>query len=145
MKKLWTIALLMICITGYTQEGELPREVEYAFQTKYNDARLGDYWVENQMYYFDFTFQGGSYIAVFDRQGTWKETAETISELDIPEALKRYIRVNFPSGNICFCEQVEIPEMQIYLRVTIIDAGNVDRVIRSDLEGTKITILENKS
>jgi hypothetical protein len=143
MKKLWTITLLLLCIAGFTQEGDLPREVESAFQGKYTNTRIGDWWVDNQLYYIDFNFRGGSYIIVFDQLGIWKETAEIISEAEIPEALKRYIRTNFPSGKISFCEQVESSEKQKYLRINLIDVGNVERVIRSDTGGNEIVVLDN--
>lgn len=145
MKHLWTLALVVQCITGFSQEGELPRAVESAFQAKYNDTRIGDWWMENQLYFIDFNLRGDSYTAVFDAQGIWKETAEIISELDIPEALKRYIRTNFPTGRICYCEQVETIETQKYLRINLIDTGNVERVIRSDQDGNNIMLLDNNS
>jgi len=142
MKKLWIIALILVCISGYAQPENLPLEVRSAFQAKYTDARIGDWWEENQLYHIDFIFQGGSYFAVFDLQGAWIETAETISEMEIPGDLRGYIRSNFPSGNICYCERVENAKMQIFLRVSLIDAGNVERVIRSDLEGRNIVLQE---
>ena len=76
MKHLWILALVMQCITGFPQEGELPRAVESAFQLKYTDTPIGDWWLENQLYYIDFKLRGASYTAVFDGQGTWKETAQ---------------------------------------------------------------------
>jgi hypothetical protein len=142
MKKLWNMALMLICISGYTQDGELPREVQTAFQAKYGDVRIGDWWLENQLYYIDFNFQGGSYIAVFEMQGTWKETAEIISEMYLPEALKAYIRKNLPTATICYCEEVETPGMKKFLRINLIDAGHVDRVIKSDQDGKNIEILD---
>jgi len=139
--------LALVCITGYTQEGDLPLEVKSAFDTKYQAVKIEDWRVENEQYYIDFTSKGGSYTALFDRQGAWLESAETISELDIPATMMLTIRTNFPSGNICICEKVETSEKQQYLRVTLIDAGNVDRVIRADLDGKNIKLqdsLENR-
>lgn len=144
MKKIWTIVLLLVCITGYTQEGNLPLEVKSAFDAKYQVAKIEDSRVENELYYLDFTLKGGSYTAVFDRQGAWLECAETISELDIPGAMMLNIRTNFPSWKICICEKVETSEKKQYLRVTLIDVGNVDRVIKADLDGENIA-LQNPS
>ena len=142
MKQLWTIALILVCIAGYTQPGDLPPEVGSAFKAKYEDARIGDWWEENQLYHIDFIFKGGSYFAVFDLQGTWIETAETISEFAVPAALREYIRSHFPSGTICYCEKVESSDLKQFLRVSLIDKGNVDRVIRSDLDGNNIMVQE---
>lgn len=142
MKKIWTILMIMACLKGYAQEGDLPGAVKSAFENKYQDVRIESWWVENQLFYMDFNFQGGSYTTVFDEQGSWKETAETISEFMIPGELREYIRSNFPSGSICFCEKVETPDKQQYLRVTLIDQGNVDRILRSDMEGKNI-VLQN--
>jgi len=142
MKKLWIIALMLVCISGYAQQENMPLEVESAFQAKYTNARIGDWWVEDHLYHIDFIFQGGSYFAVFDLQGAWIETAETISEFEIPGELREYIRSNYPSGSICYCERVENAQRQLFLRIGIIDAGNVDRVIRSDLEGNNIVLQE---
>jgi len=142
MKRLLLIVLILECISGYSQPKELPGDIDSAFKTKYTDSRIAGWWVENEMYYIDFTRQGGSFIAVFDQQGTWKETAETISEMDIPADLRSYIRTNYPSGTISYCEEVEAPGMQKCLRVNIIDAGNIERVIRSDRDGTNIVVQE---
>jgi len=141
MKTLWTLVLMLVCFTGYTQEGDLPLEVKSAFDIKYQEARLVNWWVENELFYFDYTLNGGSYTAVFDRQGDWYETAETISELEVPGDVNEYIRSNFPTGKICICEKVESVEKQKYLRVTLIEKGNLSRVVRADLDGTNITLL----
>ena len=143
MKVFVAIALLMLSISGYTQQANLPPEIEAAFKAKYKEVHLADFWIDKQMYYLDFTLKGGSFIAVFDQQGVWKETAETIPELDIPEALNKHIRANHPSARICFCEKVEAPEIQKYLRVTLMDTGNVALVIESDLEGKRIKVIES--
>jgi hypothetical protein len=140
MKKLWILLLLLVCITGHTQEGDLPLELKSAFDTKYQKAKIEDWWVKNELYYLDFNFKGGSYIAVYDGQGAWLETAETISEMDIPVTVKEYISTSFPTGTICICEKVETSEKQHYLRVTLIDTGNVDRVVRADLDGKNIAV-----
>ena len=142
MRKIWTIMLVLACFTGLAQEGELPLEVKSAFDKKYQDTRIGDWWAVNQLYYLDFNYKGGSYIAVYDGQGTWLETAETISELEIPGDLNEYIRSTFPSGRICICEKAETPEMQKFLRVTLLDAGNVERVIRANLDGKNAVVQE---
>lgn len=142
MKKLLIAVQILVSIAGYAQPAELPREVDSAFKTKYTGSRMAGWWEENELYYIDFMLQGGSYIAVFDPQGSWKETAETISELEIPAEIRSYIRSNFPSGTISFCELVEAPGMPKYLRVNVIDAGNVVRIIRSDRDGTNIVLQE---
>lgn len=138
MKKLWIIALMLVCISGYAQPGDLPREINSAFQVKYTGARIADWWLENDLYHIDFAFQGGSYFAVFDPQGAWIETAETISEMAIPADLREYIRSNFPSASICYCEKVDTPDLKQFLRVGLIDKGNIDRLVRSDLDGKNI-------
>ena len=145
MKHLWTLALVMQCISGLPQERELPRAVESAFQAKYIDIPVGDWWSENQLYFIDYNLRGGSYTAVFDALGIWKETAEIISELDIPESLKRYIRANFPSARICYCEQVESTGPLKFLRINLIDTGNIEWVIRSDQDGNNIVLVDNNS
>jgi len=142
MKLIWTIVLVLASITGYTQEGALPLEVKSAFDTKYQATKIGDWWLDNELYYLDFNFKGSSYIAIYNGQGAWLETAETISELDVPGDLKAYIRSNFPSGRICICEKVQTPGSQPYLRITLLDTGNVDRVLRADLEGKNIVLQE---
>lgn len=141
MKKLWTLVLVLACFTGYAQEGDPPLEVKSAFDIKYQEARLDNWWMENELYYFDYYKNGGSYTAVFDQQGEWLETAETISELEVPGDVNEYIRSNFPTGKICICEKVESVENQKFLRVTLIEKGNVSRVVRADLDGTNIAML----
>ncbi len=142
MKKLWTIVLILVSITGYTQKRELPLEVKSAFETKYKEARLGSWWELSELYYFDYSSKGGNYTAVFNQQGKWLETAETISEMEVPAELSSYIRSNFPSGSICICEKVETAENQKFLRISILDEGNIDRVIKADLNGNNIEIQE---
>jgi len=142
MKKLWTMVLMLVGISGYAQPENLPVEVGSAFLAKYNKAKTIDWWVENQQYYIDFVLGGGSYFAVFDQQGGWIETAETISEMEIPAELRGYIRSHFSSGSICICEKVENAQMQKFLRVSLIDADNVEHVLRSDLDGNNIVLLE---
>jgi hypothetical protein len=144
MKRLLVAIQVLVCIAGYAQPAELPREVDSAFKTKYTGSRMAGWWEENELYYIDFILQGGSFIAVFDPQGSWKETAETISELEIPAEIRSYIRSNFPSGTISFCELVEAPGIPKYLRVNVIDAGNVLRIIRSDRDGKNISVQETK-
>ena len=142
MKLIWTVLLLVASVTGYTQEGELPSSVKSAFDTKYPATKISDWWLENELYYLDFNFKGGSFIAIFSGQGSWLETAETISELDIPGDVNAYIRSHCPSGRISFCEKVETPERRLYLRVTLIDAENVYRVLSADLQGKNIVLEE---
>lgn len=50
MKRLCIVALILVCISGYSQPKNLPMEVVTAFQEKYLGARAGDWWVENQLY-----------------------------------------------------------------------------------------------
>ena len=45
--------LMLVSITGYTQKRELPVEVKSAFETKYQEARLGSWWELSELYYFD--------------------------------------------------------------------------------------------
>jgi hypothetical protein len=141
MKTLWTLVLVLAGFTGYTQDGDLPLDVKSAFDIKYQEARLDNWWVENELYYFDYILNGGSYIAVFDEQGNWRETAETISELEVPGDVNEYIRSNFPTGKICICEKVESAENQKYLRVSLIEKGNISRVLSADLDGKNIAVL----
>lgn len=140
MKLIWTILLLVASATGYTQEGELPPAVKSAFDTKFPATKISDWWLDNESYYLDFNFKGGSFIAIFNDQGAWLETAETISELDIPGEVNAYILSHYPSGRISFCEKVESPEKQLYLRVTLLDAENVCCVLSADLQGKNIVV-----
>jgi hypothetical protein len=143
MKRNIIIGLLFICAMAYTQNGTLPQAVESALKEKYPVTKFEGWWAEDDTYYIEFNYKGHSYTSAFGQDGTWKETAETISEMDIPQSLKEYIRDAFPSGKISYCEEVETGDMKKYLRVNLFDSSNILRVIWCDPDGLNIRIQES--
>ena len=81
------------------------------------------------------------FTSVFDQDGVWKETAEIISDMYLPSSIQTYIKKNYPSGTIGYCEDVETSAPVHFLRVNLID-GNRSVVLKSDKEGNNIS-LEN--
>jgi len=142
MRKLLTLVLVLLSAAGYSQVGQLPENIKTAFQEKYSDIKIGDWWLDNEMYYIDFTLLGGSYTSVYDQNGTWKETSQIISDMDIPVSLTDYIHKRFPAGKISYCEEVETTGMNKFLRLYLIDTGNVTQIIKSDLDGKNTEILD---
>lgn len=118
----------------------LPEKVVQSFREKYPASRQEGWWLENNLFHIDFSSKGHYYTALFDGEGEWKETAEIISEMDIPQVLQDYIRANFPSGNISYCEEVENNELKNFIRVNLFDQGNVLVIICCDRGGKNITV-----
>ena len=81
------------------------------------------------------------YSAVFKTDGTWLETAEMISDMDLPASLRDYIRKNYPQGSISYSEKVQSNDKTQFLRVNL-DFKESSYIIRSNLDGTNIRMLE---
>jgi len=140
MKKIFFLFLVLFCMTGYSQEKDLPQKVASAIQEKYAGARIEAWWFENEFYYIDFAIAGRSYTAAFDQDGVWKETAEIISEMDLPQSLNDFLKSSYPSGRISYCEEVEDRDLQKFIRVSMLDAENNFHTIHSDRDGKNIVI-----
>jgi hypothetical protein len=145
MKCFLIISLVIACTVIHAQDNVLPQTVESAYKNKYQNQKIDGWWEEDGLFYIEFTLKGESYTSVFNGEGGWKETASTISEMDIPKPLQDYISNTFPGGKISFCEDVETNESAKFLRVTLIDAEKVFHVIRSDHQGGHITFQDNDS
>ena len=142
MRTVISVVLMLYCISGFTQDNSLPPEVNGAFQKKYAGSRIDDWWLEDSTnYYIGFTLTGHSYTALYDQKGTWKETAEMISDMDMPPCVADYIKKSFPTGRVNYCEVVESPGQAKYLRVNLMDSDYQTRVIRCNLDGKNIKVL----
>ena len=131
------------CFSGIAQDNQLPQQVDKAFHEKYAGSKMDDWWLEDSLkYYIGFTLKGQSYTALFNAEGTWKETAEMISDMDMPQCVGDYIKKSFPSGRINYCEWVESPGQAKYLRVNMMGSDYQTRIIRCDLDGRNIKVLQ---
>ena len=140
MKTTLAIGLFFSCALAGAQDEELPEKVVQSFREKYPASRQEGWWLENNLFHIDFSSNGHYYTALFDGAGEWKETAQIISEMDLPQSLKNYIRANFPSGTISYCEEMESNDLKKFLRVNLFNQGNVLLIICSDRDGKNITL-----
>lgn len=144
MKNKFIYALLGICFMSYAQEDLLPTKVEEAFQLKYPGISL-DYWVKkNDLYFIEHDQRKSTFTAVFDRNGTWIETAEIISDFDIPQALSEFIEGQFPFGEVSYCEKVENTQTPEFYRVNLFDDGEYI-IITADKEGKSAKITREEA
>ena len=140
MKTVIFFALLGISLTARCQDNKVPEKVDSAFKTKYPETKVDDWSLENSYYSFEFYKRGSMFTAVFNKDGVWIETAEVISDMSLPASLQAYIKKNYPSGSISYCEDVETHDSTHFLRVNLV--SNLKAVvIRSDRDGNNISVV----
>ncbi|MBN1182416.1 MAG: PepSY-like domain-containing protein [Bacteroidales bacterium] len=139
MKKLIIIAFIFSCASVYSQDEVLPQNVESAFKNKYPTSRLDGWRFEKELYYIDFITKSISYTSVFNEQGEWLETSEAISDFDIPQALKDYIKHNYPQGIISYSEKVVTLDSPGFIRTNIVNDMKFI-VIQCDNNGSNIKV-----
>ncbi len=142
MKNVLVIIMVLVSISGYAQEKKLPPGVDSAFHAKYADTRIASWWVEEESYFLDFSLKGHSYIAAYDTKGNWIETAEIISEFEIPQAMRDFIKKKYPSAQMSYCELVEKAGVNKFFRANLLDKGYVLHVICCDKDGKNIVVQE---
>ncbi|WP_163325374.1 hypothetical protein [Draconibacterium mangrovi] len=139
MKKLIAVALLFSCLLAVAQEKKLPQKIVTALENKYQEAEIENWVLVGDMYYLDFNLISKSYKSIFDSEGIWIETAENISELDIPVELANFISENFEAGIVPYCEKVETPEHQ-FIRVSLYNSDKFF-VLQCEDDGSNIKII----
>lgn len=137
MKKIFLMALISLSITVFAQEDNLPAKVEKAFSTQYPNAFIDNWISDERTYYLEFYVKGNMYTAVYTEDGVWKETSEIISDTDIPEKLKLFIKKNYSDLNIDYSEKVQQENSAFFIRVNL---SNEDKfaIVQSDLTGNQI-------
>ena len=145
MKKILILAFIFSCAYAFTQDEILPQTIESAFKNKYPTSKLDGWRYEEELYYIDFIAKSISYTSVFNEEGEWLETSESISDFDIPATLKDYIKHNYPQGNISYSEKVVTKDNQNIIRANIYNDMEFI-VIQCDNNGTniKVTKVENE-
>ena len=143
MKTFFIYLLLFVSIHSFAQETELPEIIESAFTTKYPNANLDDWKSENGTYFLNFYLKSEFYTSIFDKDGKWIETAEIISDFDLPLSLREYLKKNYPSEIITYCEKVEKSKAKPVFRVNI--AGDSELTLQSNEDGSNIKIIEHQT
>ena len=137
MKKILLISLVLLCTVLIAQEEKLPDAVEENFNENYPTSKLDDWRYENGMYVIDFSVKSDAYTAIYDEDGIWIETAEIISDFDIPEQLQDYLADKYPDGKITDNELVENSDQVNFYRVNIYN-DNMLIEVTCNIDGTDI-------
>ena len=132
--------IILIATSLYlsAQETELPRDVQAAFKSKYPDQPIDSWNAGDGQYSLDFYRGGTMFTAVFKEDGTWMETAEIISDMDLPATVQDYIKKNYAQGSISYSERVERNDKSRFLRINL-DFKDASYIIQSNLDGTNIS------
>ncbi|MFT3674299.1 MAG: PepSY-like domain-containing protein [Chitinophagaceae bacterium] len=77
-----------------------PVSVKTAFEKKFSGASKVKWEKEDNDYEVNFVFQKKEMSAVFDNQGTWKETEEEIKVTELPVAAMTYIKSQYKGAKI---------------------------------------------
>ncbi len=141
MRTVLLFILLSLSVIAQNQVKQLPENITAAFMARNPDFKIDDWSFDNGLYSLEFYKRGSMFTSVFDQDGVWKETAEIISDMNLPSSIQVYIKKNYPSGTIGYCEEVETSAPVHFLRVNLID-GNRSVVLKSDKDGNDIS-LEN--
>lgn len=144
MKKIITLLLVFSSALLLAQEEKLPKNIEDNFGNKYPTANLDDWRYENDTYYIEFSLKSNFCTSVFNGDGVWIETAEIISDFDIPLRLQNYIADKFPNGKISYSEKVESQNSKRFFRVNLFD-NNTFIVITCNTDGSDIKVIREKT
>lgn len=86
----------------------VPRAVEEAFESKYPEVEPEEWEVDsNGFWEAAFTEDGKEYRADFTEEGLWVETERSIEFGELPDKIKRAIRMEFGSDEISEIEVVD--------------------------------------
>ena len=142
MKRLIVIAFIGLYMTVFAQD-DIPVKVEEAFKTKFPNAKLDNWTVNNELYSLEYYLKSDYYTSVFDQDGLWKETSEIISDDEIPVSLKDYLKMKYSGGIIFYTEKVIDNSNKNFIRVNF-SINNEEMVVKCDMSGKNIEILNNK-
>jgi hypothetical protein len=104
------LLLLFSSITASCQNAyktEVPKVVLASFEVKYPDEKDPDFEQDSHGYWeAHFKKKGEKYRADFNADGTWIETENSIKDKEIPIAIQKAIRREFPEMKIAEAEHV---------------------------------------
>ncbi len=113
MRILLTLIFAMTAaIPAFSQEEvKVPDDVMTTFINKFRGAEEIAWEKDGKNYEVEFTMEGVTYSAVFDKKGFWLETGKDADESVLPQAVKDQIAAQFAGYTIEEVEVVSTPKM----------------------------------
>lgn len=98
---------------------EVPKVVLDAFSRKFPTAQKIEWEKEKGVYEADFILNKKEVSAEFKADGTWLETENVIALKDIPKAVKKALRNEFPKFKVEKAEQINRSDNSIYFEIEL--------------------------
>ncbi|AGC78340.1 putative PepSY-like beta-lactamase-inhibitor [Nonlabens dokdonensis] len=135
------ILCLFLSLTASCQKNDdskAPKAVLEAFAIKYPDEHDPDFEQDAHGYWeAHFKKDGEKYRADFYEDGTWRETENSIKDKEIPKAIQKAIKKEFPDRKITEAEHVMSATLGEFYDIEFKQKGkNMDVMYRKD--GTKV-------
>ncbi|MEX2577789.1 MAG: DUF4956 domain-containing protein [Verrucomicrobiales bacterium] len=116
----------------------VPRAVEEAFESKYPEVEPEEWQVDsNGFWETAFTEDGKEYRADFTEEGFWVETERSIEFEDLPDKIKRAIRMEFGSDEISEIEVVDHSSRGRFYDVEFVRPGE-NQDVEYDVYGKRV-------
>lgn len=120
MKKILITICLLLGISAFAQEAEVPSKVLTAFQLKYPDVEEVEWKLRKDTYQAEF-FDLYQTIVVYANEGLWMRTISLVSEDDLPETAYEFIDENYEISQILQIHMIEDNKQTISYKVMIMD------------------------
>lgn len=108
MGKRWFATGILLIISWYTFAAVPPTAALKAFDVKFKNATTVNWGKEGpKVWEAEFNFEGSRISANFAEDGTWLETERIIKTEELPPAVLKAIKANFPDWKIIEADKTE--------------------------------------
>lgn len=117
IKKVFTVCFILTVtvMVACAQKNEVPKAVADAFAQKFPDISKVKWDKENDTEWeAEFKLNSVEYSAIFENNGTWKETEHEINMSEIPEAVTAVLTIDYADYKVKESEISETSEGMVY-------------------------------
>jgi|GEM_PF-368684 len=130
--KISLIAIALMAFTSVASAQQVPDKVTKAFTKKFPNAQKVNWGMEgSDVYEAEFMLDGKEMSANFEASGKWEETELSISNDELPNAVKETLKRDFKEKDVEHAYKVTTPTKTVY-EVVVANEGNEEEPERME-------------